>query len=573
LLVIWQLPVFLNRLFIPIFIGICLSTLVYLIFAFDHKSVVDIREDKVSLNTANTLYAELDMLLDTVDIIIKSEEYVRPYFDASVKRLSLSVMRNVESFAKECPDNIGERLIQFAEKIRRGSSFITNFQNESPDTINISEFRKDIWTLKNLVLLGTRKIKEDEIIRKRDFNNSSKKRVEQYFTIIFVISFLLLIHIVILQIRIRRIGKIIGTGKETNPEKVSLYLEKMKEEITGDNDELQKKLFREQVVGRRKGALLDTIPAGIISMDSNREVTYINEKMKTWFNINDELIGENIEKLFSKLRIAGFEEGKMITNGNCYWVSIHEELNEIFVVLRNITEQEDLSRKLLDSERLVSIGEMASRITHEIRNPLSTIKLNSEYMVENISEMDESQIVLSMELIIKEVKRLETITEKYMNLVRYKNSDEVENEVSLPIDILQFISFHAAEFDKRKIELVTTGIPSCDLAITVSSFKEIMLNLLKNSWEELELSGKVVVRVETDGVKAFIRVEDSGKGVPDNEKEDIFKNFYTKKPGGTGIGLSHSRKLANEAGGSLTVIDSDLGGACFILEIPLKLSA
>ena len=78
------------------------------------------------------------------------------------------------------------------------------------------------------------------------------------------------------------------------------------------------------------------------------------------------------------------------------------------------------------------------------------------------------------------------------------------------------------------------------------------------------------MNIGKNGNFAVISVEDSGRGVPQSERETIFKNFYTKKPGGTGIGLSHSRKLAAEAGGKLYVGDSELGGAAFILEIPLK---
>ena len=97
-----------------------------------------------------------------------------------------------------------------------------------------------------------------------------------------------------------------------------------------------------------------------------------------------------------------------------------------------------------------------------------------------------------------------------------------------------------------------------------------MLNLLKNAWEEIENGGKIAVNTKKNGNLAVISVEDSGRGVPQPERETIFKNFYTKKPGGTGIGLSHSRKLATGAGGKLYVDDSTLGGAAFILEIPIK---
>ncbi|HRQ71384.1 MAG TPA: HAMP domain-containing sensor histidine kinase, partial [bacterium] len=314
---------------------------------------------------------------------------------------------------------------------------------------------------------------------------------------------------------------------------------------------------------------LDTIPEGIFSSDQSDRITFINKKLLDWFHLQDNIIGDDSEKIFSAINVTR-DSGKFIFEGNVFILSSFENQGEIFYIIRNITDSEELSRKLLDSERLVSIGEMASRITHEIRNPLSTIKLNSEYLAENVEELESSQISGSINLIVKEVERLEQITGKYMNMVKYRNVEETEKNTSLPVDLAEVISFHTAEFEKRKIEVKLIHCENIVIPMTLSSFKEIMLNLFKNGWEELENGGKILVTVSVVNGKCVITIEDSGKGIPESEREQIFRNFYTKKPGGTGIGLSHSRKLAIEAGGRLYAADSSLGGAAMILEIPLK---
>ena len=89
-------------------------------------------------------------------------------------------------------------------------------------------------------------------------------------------------------------------------------------------------------------------------------------------------------------------------------------------------------------------------------------------------------------------------------------------------------------------------------------------------FRSLENGGKIQVSASVDKNKAVIVVEDSGGGIPEREREQVFKNFYTKKPGGTGIGLSHSRKLAVETGGRLYAADSSLGGVAMVLELPVK---
>ncbi|HSW61164.1 MAG TPA: ATP-binding protein, partial [bacterium] len=348
-----------------------------------------------------------------------------------------------------------------------------------------------------------------------------------------------------------------------------LLIEKAKNISADQFGEMQKKYMREQIVSRRKGALLDTIPEGIFSFDQSERITFVNRRFLDWFHVQENVIGDDANKIFSAMKVSK-NAGKFIFEGNVFVLSSFENSGETFNIVRNVTDSEELSRKLLDSERLVSIGEMASRITHEIRNPLSTIKLNSEYLAENVDELESSQISGSINLIVKEVERLEQITGKYMNMVKYRNTEETEKNTSLPVDLAEVISFHAAEFEKRKIEVKLSDCENIVIPMTLSSFKEVMLNLFKNGWEELENGGKISVNISTLNGKAVVIVEDSGKGIPENEREQVFRNFYTKKPGGTGIGLSHSRKLAIEAGGRLYAADSTLGGVAMILEIPLK---
>ena len=321
-------------------------------------------------------------------------------------------------------------------------------------------------------------------------------------------------------------------------------------------------------MGKRREDLLNAIPEGLVTAIAGK-IAFVNKAMKKWFGVENSAVGEDLKSTFEKFQICNCE-GKFSVNGEIYFMTVFNNQNETFYIIRNITDSEELSNRLLNSERLASIGEMAARITHEIRNPLNTIKLNSNYLAENIDKIEHDNQKNLLSLIIGEVERLEQITNKYMNMVNYSKNEQSENNVSLPEDLIEFLSFHLPELQKRNIELNVGKTQPLFLAISQSSFKEIILNLLKNSWEELQNGGKIAVNIENKGSFAAISVEDSGSGIPVSERETIFKNFYTKKPGGTGIGLSHSRKLAVGAGGKLYVKDSELGGAAFVLEIPIK---
>ena len=371
--------------------------------------------------------------------------------------------------------------------------------------------------------------------------------------------------------KLRRFSDSLELDCNADTESVLSEIDRLKESKTSIINELQKKYNREQIIAKRREALLNKIPEGLLSVDSTHRIIFINEAMTKWFGVENSSIGSTVEPILEKLGIPSEDKAKFNFGNEIYQEFISVNADETFYFFRNVTESEELSKKLLNSERLASVGEMATRISHEIRNPLSTVKLNSHYIMENLENLPNKDFANLMGLIVEEVERLEEITNKYMGMVRYQKHENAVETVSLPADLLQFLSFQLPELQKRNIELTIGKCDPVTANIPLSSFKEIILNLLKNAWEELEENGKIAVEFAADDPSAIkIIVNDSGRGVPEAEREAVFKNFYTNKPGGTGIGLSHSRKLATEAGGKLFVTDSPLGGAAFVLQIPLK---
>ena len=371
--------------------------------------------------------------------------------------------------------------------------------------------------------------------------------------------------------KLRRFSDSLELDCNADTESVLSEIDRLKESKTSMINELQKKYNREQIIAKRREALLNKIPEGLLSVDSTHRIIFINEAMTKWFGVENSSIGSTVEPILEKLGIPSEDRAKFNFGNEIYQEFISVNADETFYFFRNVTESEELSKKLLNSERLASVGEMATRISHEIRNPLSTVKLNSHYIMENLENLPNKDFANLMGLIVEEVERLEEITNKYMGMVRYQKHENAVETVSLPADLLQFLSFQLPELQKRNIELTIGKCDPVTANIPLSSFKEIILNLLKNAWEELEENGKIAVEFAADDPSAIkIIVNDSGRGVPEAEREAVFKNFYTNKPGGTGIGLSHSRKLATEAGGKLFVTDSPLGGAAFVLQIPLK---
>ena len=552
--------------FLPLLFSFFL--LLFVCFNFTDSNVLGhaIEKETSFFAGAGSFKADLDSLDSFSAMYEKSEEGALPN-DFLQTKIASVISRNTAFIKNESGDRLSSRIEDFSVKIGAAAEKLSEASAEEKPRM-IASLRADISTLKDMVDLAARQ--KLGIIQYSYFvwQNFINKTVIIVSVLFFLITVLLTVLFLRKRKSVGRLLSLIGLGENASASSVAEKLRKLTDTKSAELDEIGKKYAREQIVGKRKEDLLNAIPEGLLAAASGR-VTFVNKTMKEWFGVDGSFIGEEMKTVFDKVGTNG-EEGKFVNGEETYQLSVSLGQNETFYIIRNITKSEELSSKLLNSERLASIGEMAARITHEIRNPLNTIKMNSDYLLENIGKTDPEEKKQLLSLVVKEVERLEQITNEYMGKVNYNKTGANDNGVSIPADLVEFLSFHLPELKKRNIELTVGKSDPLVISMSISSFKEIMLNLLKNAWEELENGGKIAVNIGRNGNFAVVSVEDSGRGVPQNERETIFKNFYTKKPGGTGIGLSHSRKLAVEAGGKLYVGDSALGGASFTLEIPVK---
>ena len=560
--------IFLPLLFsFSLFIFVCLN--------FTDSNVLDetIEHDRAFFAYKGTLSAELDDLDRFVVFYVKFLETSEERSDETAGYSEFlagslrSFTRNAALVKSGCGEHLAAKIDDFAVKISAEAEQLATIPAEERARITTS-LRNNISTLKDMVDLAAKQklgILKYSYFMWQDFINKTVVAI----SVVFLLTNIILTLFLFLKNRkIVKLFSLIGVGGGASVEEASEEIKKLTETKSAEFEELGKKYAREQVVGKRKEDLLNAIPEGLSAATSGK-ITFLNKTMKEWFGIDGSAIGEEVKTVFANIG-SDITEGKFTNGDETYQLSVSQGSNETFYIIRNITKSEELSSKLLNSERLASIGEMAARITHEIRNPLNTIKMNSDYLLENIDKTESEEKKQLLSLVVSEVERLEQITNKYMGMVNYNRSEAADCMVSLPEDLIEFLSFHLPELTKRNIELTVGKSDPLSISISISSFKEIMLNLLKNAWEELENGGKIAVNIGRNGNFATVAVEDSGKGIPQSEREKVFKNFYTNKPGGTGIGLSHSRKLATEAGGKLYIGDSTLGGAAFILEIPIK---
>ena len=227
------------------------------------------------------------------------------------------------------------------------------------------------------------------------------------------------------------------------------------------------------------------------------------------------------------------------------------------------------------SERLAALGQLSAGLAHEIRNPLGVIKGSAEMLTQKLQASDE----LARELagyISTEVNRLSALVTEFLDFARPLHAQLHHADLTALLDrVLQIV---AARFNGKDIRVerhYASGLPLVPL--DESLCEQAFLNLVQNAYEAMQERGDSgILRVdarqvrqnERDGVE--LRLADTGPGVADELREEIFNPFVTTKKTGVGLGLSIVSKIIDGHHGSIRVENGALGGAVFTLFFPLE---
>lgn len=232
--------------------------------------------------------------------------------------------------------------------------------------------------------------------------------------------------------------------------------------------------------------------------------------------------------------------------------------------------------EVLQAERLAAIGRMAAHVTHEVRNPLSSMGLNAEMLADELGALGESAGESSrlVRAIQREIDRLTGITEEYLRVARLPRPRLEREELgTLVSDAAGFVSQEMLAAGVTLEVSIDDDLPS--VMVDEGQFRQSLLNLLRNGREAMEgaQSGtrrlRVRVRREAGGVE--VRVCDSGPGIPEEARAKLFELFFTTKERGTGLGLPLTREVIAAHGGTIRAERADAdegGGARFVLWLP-----
>jgi PAS domain S-box-containing protein len=247
-------------------------------------------------------------------------------------------------------------------------------------------------------------------------------------------------------------------------------------------------------------------------------------------------------------------------------------------VFYDTTREKRMEEQIAHLDKLAALGRLSSSIAHEIRNPLTGIAAGIQYL-ERAGQVADSQRE-NIEFILEEVKRIDRLIGDLMSVVRV--SDLIYEETTLEELIRNSIA-SMTDLAQRKAVAVATEFPAHPRPIVVDADRvtQVMINLLKNAIEASPADSGVTVSLSFspdapdvlfDGVGNFaiIRVRDNGLGLTEEDRQRVFEPFFSKKTGGTGLGLYVTHSIIERHGGYISV-DSEYGvGTTFSVYLPVK---
>jgi nitrogen fixation/metabolism regulation signal transduction histidine kinase len=238
----------------------------------------------------------------------------------------------------------------------------------------------------------------------------------------------------------------------------------------------------------------------------------------------------------------------------------------VLVVADDVSDAIATKSRLIQTERLAAIGRMAAHVTHEVRNPLSSIGLNVDMLGDEIHDTGPESKRL-MESIQQELERLESITEEYLRLARLPEpSLTPEDPTHLLRDTAEFVR---REMDAAGVELRLDLAPQLPaVAMDEPQLRQALLNLLRNAREAMPDGGTAKLEATRYESGVRVQVHDEGAGIAEEEREHVFDLFYTTKERGTGLGLPLTQQIVVAHGGQIACKPRHPHGTTFEVWLP-----
>lgn len=338
---------------------------------------------------------------------------------------------------------------------------------------------------------------------------------------------------------------------------------------------------------KEKGFLekvFQTLQEGVILLDPEGAVTYVNQAACTFFGLQAEQIKG--QKLTQGMRGLDWNEllipGTVVSRDlevfypenrylNFYITSIDDEQPLGFVMLiRDVTETRKRTEQQIEGERLNAFTLLAAGVAHELGNPLNSLTIHLQLLERRLKKVGKPGEALREHLDIAtgEIKRMDTIISQFLSAIRPTKPQLQRSQISELVQ--ESVRFLKPELDQHKVKVkidLRSDMPA--MPLDPDQMKQAMYNLIRNAAQAMPKGGTLTISGSYTDFEVRLSFEDTGKGISAEQMGKLFQPFSTTRPTGTGLGLLIVRRIIREHGGEID-IESRIGlGTRVSLWLPL----
>ncbi len=345
-----------------------------------------------------------------------------------------------------------------------------------------------------------------------------------------------------------------------------------------------------EVEGRRRyiETILERITTGVVSVDAAGAITTINSAAARLLALERTIVGQPAMAVFDRADlqplgalIAG-TGGRTRSEPTAHEIAMARDGHEVHLAAvatalvgdsaapEGVVLVLDDVTPLIRAQKVAAWREVARRLAHEIKNPLTPIQLSAERLRRHFAGAPPQAKALVDECtqtIVGEVESLKLLVDEFSQFARMPSPRTV------PTDLGQLITDTIALYngiftDVRIDQRFAPGVPL--VRLDAEQIRRVIINLVDNAIEAMERRGQIVVETQRDAANSVVRVvvADDGPGIPPAEREKLFLPYYSTKRRGSGLGLAIVRRIIAEHGGSIDVGDNMPHGTRFTIELP-----
>ncbi|MBI5075695.1 MAG: HAMP domain-containing protein [Nitrospirae bacterium] len=346
-----------------------------------------------------------------------------------------------------------------------------------------------------------------------------------------------------------------------------------------------------QVSDRRRlviEKILENVNSGVISLDAEGNILIINNAACRILNIDpSDVMNKKYDTLLSLIDSDELREtvkGIIIRDFKGVEKEIRIMVGEKRILLRLfITSLRDTGNfmgtlvvfddltEITRAQKAIAWQEVARRIAHEIKNPLTPIKLSTDHMVKKWQNKDEDfgkVFERSTKTIIREVESLKRLVDEFS---RFGKMPEIRKAPAMLSSIIESVINLYKDYKDIEMHLSLKGSET-PIELDAEQFKRVIINIVNNAIQAMQNQGRLDIMIHQDALsnRVYVDIADNGPGIREEDKEKLFLPYFSTRKDGTGLGLAIASRVVTEHRGYIRVRDNKPHGTIFSIELPIK---